>query len=74
VDYVSLLSVFVLVIPIYLVQKVVNKINSDPQGQLNSSFSIYNFIFIAIGIMLWLLVLIGMLDPDLAFINQLDGQ
>ncbi len=74
VDYINLLSVFVLVIPLYRVQAVVNKINSDPQGELNDTFSFYNFIFIAIGIMLWLLALIGMLGPDLEFLTQLDGQ
>ncbi len=71
VDYASLAIVFVLLGPIYMVQEVVNKINDDPQGRLNSSFSIYNYIFIIIGVLMWMLVGVGMLQLDIDFINQI---
>lgn len=71
VDYASLAIVFFLLGPIYMVQEVVNKINDDPQGRLNSSFSIYNFIFIIIGVLMWMLVGVGLLQLDIGFINQI---
>ncbi len=71
VDYASLAIVFVLLGPIYMVQEVVNKINDDPQGRLNSSFSIYNFIFIIIGVLMWMLVGVGLFQLDIGFINQI---
>ena len=71
VDYASLAIIFILLGPIYMVQEVVNKINDDPQGGLNSSFSIYNFIFIVPGVLMWMLVGIGLLQLDVSFINQL---
>ncbi len=70
VDYASLAMVFILLGPIYMVQEVVNKINGDPEGRLNSSFSIYNFIFIILGGLMWILVGIGLFQLDISFINQ----
>ena len=70
VDYASLAMVFILLGPIYMVQEVVNKINDDPQGRLNSAFSIYNFIFIVLGGLMWILVGIGLFQLDVSFINQ----
>jgi len=55
-DFVSVAIFFILLSPIYMVQEVVNKLNDDPQGRLNSSFSIYNFIFIIIGALIWMLL------------------
>jgi hypothetical protein len=71
VDYVSVLMVFILLYPLYMVQEVVNKVNGDPHGKLNSSFSIYNVIFIVIGVFLWFLVGIGFFQSDINSINQL---
>ena len=70
VDYASLAMVFILLGPIYMVQDVVNKINDDPEGRLNSSFSIYNFIFIVLVGLIWILVGIGLFQLDVSFINQ----
>lgn len=70
-DFASLAILFVLFIPIYMVQEVVNKINSDPEGRLNSSFSIYNFMFIVLGSLLWMLIAIGLFQIELVFLDQL---
>ena len=71
VDYVSVLMVFILLYPLYMVQEVVNKVNGDPYGKLNNSFSIYNVIFIVIGVFLWFLVGIGFFQSDINSISQL---
>jgi len=70
-DYASIGIVFILLGPIYMVQEVVNNINDDPLGRLNSSFSIYNYIFIIPGVLMWMLVGIGLFQLDISFINQL---
>ena len=71
VDFASVGIVFILLLPIYMVQEVVNKINDDPHGKLNSSFSIYNFIFIILGGLVWVLVGVGLLQLDISYINQI---
>jgi len=70
VDFASVAIVFVILIPIYMVQEVVNKINADPQGRLNSSFSIYNFIFIVLGVLMWVVLGVGLFQIDVSFLDQ----
>ena len=71
VDFASFVVTFILLGPIYMVQEVVNKINDDPQGRLNSSFSIYNYIFIILGVLMWMLIAAAVIQLDISFINQL---
>ena len=59
-DYFGPALIFVKLIPLYLIQDLVNKVNADPRGELNRSFSIYNWIFIVLGAILWLLIFIGL--------------
>jgi hypothetical protein len=73
VDFASVGIIFILAIPIYMVQNVVNKINDDPQGKLNGKFSIYNFIFIIFGLLIWLLVGIGLFQIDVSFLEEFNG-
>ncbi len=71
IDYTGMIILVVLVWPLYVVQGVVNKVNNDPKGELNSSYSIYNYIFIIIGILVWLLVMIGLFGLESDYINSL---
>lgn len=73
-DYISLLLLFPIAIPLYMVQLTINKINNDPQGKLNSRFSIYNYIFILLGVLWWLLILVGFQVIDLeAVLSSMDN-
>lgn len=69
-DYVSLGLLFVLVYPLYLVQGTVNKVNNDDEGKLNSRFSIYNIIFLLIGMVFWLFISIAVFDIDVSFLGN----
>ena len=71
IDYTGMIILVVLVWPLYVVQGVVNKVNNDPKGELNSSYSIYNYIFIVIGVLFWLLVMIGLFGLESDYINSL---
>lgn len=66
VDYIGFAILFVLVWPLISAQRVVNRVNDDPEGKLNGSLSIYNFIFILLGLPLWVLVLAGFFNIDLS--------
>ncbi len=71
IDYIGIIILVVLVWPLYVVQGVVNKVNNDPKGELNSSYSIYNYIFIVIGVLIWILVLVGFSGVEPEFISEL---
>jgi len=71
IDYTGMIILVVLVWPLYVVQGVVNKVNNDPKGKLNSSYSIYNYIFIVIGVLFWLLVMIGLFGLESDYVNSL---
>ncbi len=71
IDYTGMIILVVLVWPLYVVQGVVNKVNNDPKGKLNSSYSIYNYIFIVIGVLFWILVMIGLFGLESDYINDL---
>lgn len=65
-DYASIAILVILVYPLYAVQNVANKINGDPEGDLNNKFSIYNYIFIGLGGILWLSIIAEFLQIDLS--------
>ncbi|MDH5765331.1 MAG: hypothetical protein OEZ38_04875 [Gammaproteobacteria bacterium] len=68
VDYIGLLMIFIILWPLYVIQGVVNRVNNDPEGKLNSSYSFYNIIFIVLGIPVWLLIIIGVFNIDVSFL------
>ena len=69
-DYASIAILVPIVFPLYIVQRVANLVNGDPEGKLNSMFSVYNYIFIMIGILFWSLVIVGLLQIDLSYLSQ----
>lgn len=69
-DYASIAIIVLIVLPLYAVQKVANQINDDPEGNINSQLSPYNYIFIMIGTLLWALVIAAMLEFDLSYLRQ----
>jgi len=71
IDYTGMIILVVLVWPLYVVQGMVNKVNNDPKGELNSSYSIYNYIFIVIGVLVWLLVMAGLFGLEPEYINSI---
>jgi hypothetical protein len=64
-DYASIATLVILAYPLYAVQKVANKVNGDPEGDLNSIFSVYNYVFIGLGGILWLFIIAMFLQIDL---------
>ncbi len=50
--------------PIIFVQRKINQINNDPDGAINSRFSAYNYLVIALGVVFWALVLVGVFLPE----------
>lgn len=69
-DYASIAIIVPIVFPLYVAQRVANRVNDDPEGKLNAMFSMYNYIFITIGILFWILVIVGLLQIDLSYLNQ----
>ena len=69
-DYIVFLLLLVLLFPIYAVQGTANQINNDAEEKLNSEFSIYNIIFILIGLVFWFLILVAALDVDVSFLAE----
>lgn len=45
--------------PLVVVQRVVQQINHDEAGELNSQFTVYNWIFILLGAFMWVSILLG---------------
>lgn len=56
---VDILITFLIIVPLYVVQKTVNQINGDPKGLTNNSFTWINWIFMILGVAFWGLYLIG---------------
>lgn len=64
-DIASILILFVLIIPLYMVQDTINQINNDKDGASNSVFSFYNYIFIFLGAILWFFIAVGIFQPEI---------
>lgn len=56
---VSLVLTLAILYPLRRVQKVVNLINDDERGEINSHYTGYNWLFIALGAVIWPFSLIG---------------
>jgi hypothetical protein len=66
---ISSLVLFLLsVYPLVKVQATVNRINNDMLGYLNHKYSLWNYLLITLGIILWLLVVLGILADSMGFI------
>ncbi|WP_455203464.1 hypothetical protein [Kaarinaea lacus] len=70
VDVISTMVMMIALYPLHVAQTVINQINGEIDGQRNSDFSVYNWMFIVLGAMLWVLLLIGILA---SFTSVLDG-
>lgn len=65
-DYVTFGVMCILVFPLISMQDLANKVNNDPNGDLNGLFSIYNYLFIFAGSIIWLGTLSYLLSIDLS--------
>lgn len=63
---ISLMLFFLSVYPLVKVQATVNRINNDMLGYLNHKYSIWNYLLIATGGILWLLFALAMLNEAIA--------
>lgn len=61
----SLTLFFLSIYPLVKVQATVNRINNDMLGYLNHKYSFWNYLLIAIGVISWLLVALGILNEAL---------
>ncbi|HTF84439.1 MAG TPA: hypothetical protein VL987_07645 [Cellvibrio sp.] len=59
-DVASVLLLPVLVWPLYKAQMAANAACGDPQGTRNSQFTLYNWLWIALGVLFWGFVALGM--------------
>ena len=64
-DMVSFLILFVVIPLIVPIQKTINQINNDPEGDLNSRFTVANYICMLLGGLLWLFVFVGIFADEL---------
>ena len=65
-DYISFALMFILMWPLITVQRTVNSVNNDPSGEINSSFSFYNYVFILLGVLVWILAVVGLSGIDIS--------
>jgi hypothetical protein len=54
--------------PLAAVQATVNRINNDMLGYLNHKYSVWNYLLIASGSILWLMVLLGLLAESMGLV------
>jgi hypothetical protein len=69
-DLLGMLIFVGLYFPFREVQQTVNRINDDPDGAMNATFSGWNIAFMALGSLIWLLVVVGWLDQVFGFIPE----
>ena len=62
-DLISVILVMLALLPLIIVQNIINKINQD-NGNSNSRFTVYNWIFIVIGAILWLGLIASFFMPE----------
>lgn len=60
-DILSLLALPIIYVALAKAQKAINFSQDDPLGTSNSTFTPANYIWFALGILLWLMVLVGLL-------------
>jgi len=64
-DVVGWLVVLANVVPLVVAQRVANAACDDPEGRVNTRFTLVNFIFMGLGGLLWLAVIAGAIMPEL---------
>lgn len=64
----SLVLFFISAYPMVKVQSTVNRINNDMLGYLNHKYSIWNYLLIAVGALIWLMTGLGILAEILGLI------
>jgi hypothetical protein len=62
-DFVVFFASMLSLIPLYTVQRHANLACGDPSGESNSEFSVSNIVFVILGVILWLLILLGLAAP-----------
>jgi hypothetical protein len=65
---ISLVIFLLSVYPLVAVQATVNRINNDMLGYLNHRYSIWNYLLIASGSILWLMVVLGLLAESMGLV------
>jgi hypothetical protein len=51
-----------------VVQATVNRINNDMLGYLNHKYSVWNYLLIALGVIAWLMLAMGLLAESLGLV------
>lgn len=64
----SLIIFMISVYPMAVVQATVNRINNDMLGYLNHKYSVWNYLLIALGLIAWLMLAMGLLAESLGLI------
>ncbi len=59
-NFIELALSLALIIPLVMVQRTANAVNDDPQGNENNNLTWINWIFILLGISIWVLSVIGL--------------
>ena len=54
--------------PILKVQATVNRINNDMLGYLNHKYSLWNYVLITLGTLLWIMIALGLLAESMGFV------
>jgi hypothetical protein len=54
--------------PILKVQATVNRINNDMLGYLNHKYSLWNYVLIMLGTLLWIMIALGLLAESMGFV------
>ena len=65
---VSLVIFLLSVYPLAVVQATVNRINNDMLGYLNHKYSLWNYLLIALGVVFWLMLAMGLLAESMGLI------
>lgn len=58
---VSLIIFIASVYPMVVVQATVNRINNDMLGYLNHKYSLWNYLLIVVGVLIWIVLILGVL-------------
>jgi len=64
----SLVLFLLSVYPLVKVQATANRINNDMLGYLNHKYSVWNYLLIALGVIFWLMMAMGLLTASMGLI------
>ncbi|MBE9560860.1 MAG: hypothetical protein IMF15_08720 [Proteobacteria bacterium] len=67
--FITSLIIFLLsVYPLVVVQATVNRINNDMLGYLNHRYSLWNYLLIVLGVLIWLMLAMGLLAQSMGLV------